>query len=155
MLPGANHAGCAAVLGAGGVETSQPQNILGAELPEAPPNKVTVNGQYALNFDPGKLTLSATYTWKDQTYGSIFNRAGSLAPAYSTVNLRAIFDDAKDRYSIILFVDNVANTIGYDNVTETRLGGSTSLASPNPIEVIGEGLTAPRTFGAEFQVRFK
>jgi iron complex outermembrane receptor protein len=155
VLPGASHAGCAPVLNAGGVETSQPQNILGAELPEAPPNKVSLNGQYVFNFDPGKLTVSASFIWKDKTYGSIFNRPDALAPAYSTVNLRAIWDDAKDRYSIILFVNNLANTIGYDNVTETRLAGATSLASPNPTLVIAEGLTAPRTFGAEFQVRFK
>jgi iron complex outermembrane receptor protein len=143
ILPGANTTGCAA--GSGG------QNLTGEILPETPANKVSANGQYAFRFDAGTLTLSATYVWKDKTYGDIFNRPLQLAPAYSTVNLRATFDDAKKRYTLIAFVDNVFNTLGYDNVTQTNLApGGFPLAL-----VAAKGLTAPLTFGGEIQVRFR
>jgi iron complex outermembrane recepter protein len=144
--PGANIP-CAA----NNTATAHPQDLVGSELPEAPPNKVTVNGQYVFNFEPGNLTLSASYIWKDQTYGSIFNRPLNLAPSYSNVNLRATWDSADKRYTIVAFVSNLFSSLGYDNVTETRIGGAASAASPVPLELQGVGLVAPRTSGLEFQ----
>ena len=182
VQPGANTSGCgivtAAVFGdpahptvqTGLNETGRLQNLNGEQLPEAPPNKVSFNGQYVFNFEPGKLTFSGSYIWKDKTYDLIFNRPGNLAQSYSTVNLRATFDDAKDRFPIILFADNIFNTLGFDNVTQTRLGGAlppacggltpatctqSFTAAQQPYDVIAEGITAPFTFGAEFQLRFR
>ncbi|HVM99506.1 MAG TPA: TonB-dependent receptor [Caulobacteraceae bacterium] len=146
VLPGENH-NCPAGSPVGA------QNIVGATLPEAPPNKVSINGQYVFNFDPGKLTLSVSAVWKDRTYGEIFNSPLNLAPSYYTVNLRAVWDDAQDRYTIIGFINNVSSTLGYDNVTQTRLGPGTNLA--NLALVQGIGLTAPLVVGGEIQFRFK
>jgi hypothetical protein len=130
------------------------QNLVGAQLPEAPPNKVALNGQYAFTFEPGKLTLSASYIWKDKTFDEIFNRPLNQAPAYYTLNLRATWDGADDRYTIIAFANNVTNTIGYDNVTQTRIQGGTA-ANHTPVLVQGAGITAPFTFGLEFQYRLR
>jgi iron complex outermembrane receptor protein len=146
LLPGENHS-CPAGSPAGA------QNIVGATLPEAPPNKVTLNGQYVFSFDPGKLTLSVTGVWKDRTYGEIFNSPLNLAPSYYTVNLRAVWDDAKDRFTVIGFVNNVTNTLGFDNVTQTRLGAGTSLSNLSLVQ--GVGLTAPLVVGGEIQFRFR
>ena len=118
------------------------------ELPEAPPNKVSFNGQYVWTFDPGKLTFSASIIWKDKTFGDIFNNPLNQAPSYYTINLRAVWDDAQDRYSIIGYINNVTNTVGFDNVTQTTL-------SPGFPLVRATGITAPLTFGAEFQLRFR
>jgi iron complex outermembrane receptor protein len=154
-IPGTNIAGCPAnFAGAPAVEQNQPENLVGSQLPEAPPNKIALNGQYVFNFQPGNLTFSASYIWKDKTYGSIFNRPLNLAPSYSTVNLRATFDDINKRYTIIAFVDNVTNSLGYDNVTQTKIQGGVP-GNPNPVLVQSVGLTAPLTFGVEFQYRFQ
>ncbi|HEX3407988.1 MAG TPA: hypothetical protein VHS81_12175, partial [Caulobacteraceae bacterium] len=104
--------------------------------------------QYVFTFDPGKLTLSGSLIWKDKTYGDIFNNPLNLAPAYYTLNFRAVWDDAKDRYSIIGYVNNATDTIGYDNVTQTTLFPGFPL-------VRATGITAPLTFGAEVQFRFR
>jgi iron complex outermembrane receptor protein len=150
-LPGDKTAGCAAQSGG-----RQPQNLKGAVLPEAPEHKVSFNAQYALKLDPGTLTFSGTFVWKDQTFGSIFNRPFALAPAYSTVNFRATWDDAQGRYTLIGFVNNAFDTRGYDNVTETNAGLAPTLARPQiPFLVSAKGLTPPLTVGAEVQVRFK
>jgi iron complex outermembrane recepter protein len=140
--PGANIAGCPAA--SGGV---QAQNVVGQYLPEAPPNKVSLNALYTLNFDPGKLILSGSLIWKDKTYDSIFNRYYSMQPSYSQVNLRATWTDTQDRYNIILFCNNVFNTLGYDAASGTLLAPGDILEGPS--------LTAPRTFGMQFQYRFK
>jgi len=141
ILLHANTTGCAPGTGL--------QTLLGRTLPEAPPNKFALNAIYVFTFDPGRLSLSASYVWKDQTYGTIWNTAQDLAPAYSTVNLRAQWDDSQNRYTVSAFVDNVFNTNGWDNFGETQY------APAGPYDVLtSKGLTNPLTFGAELQVRF-
>jgi len=141
LLPADQTGGC--------VPGSGAQKVNNQAVPESPRNRVTINGNYTFRFDPGSLTLSATYIWKDRTFDSIFNRSYNLAPAYDQVDLRASFNDIKDRYSIILFGKNVFNTLGYDNVGGQRLSS----------QLIGTfqafGLTPPATYGIELQVRFK
>ncbi len=90
-----------------------------------------------------------TYVWKDKTYDSIFNRFYNLAPAYDQVDLRATFNDIKDRYSIILYGKNVFNTLGFDGVAGARL----SAQAVATFETFG--LTPPATYGVEFQYRFR
>jgi iron complex outermembrane receptor protein len=138
-LAGSKTAGCPAGSGL--------QTLLGNSLPETPPNKIALNAAYTFTFDPGKLILSASFIWKDATYGEIFNYSMDRAPAYSVVNLRAEWDDAKDRYNASLFVNNIGNTNGYDIFTETDLGGGDYVTS--------KGLINPLTFGGEIQFRFR
>jgi iron complex outermembrane receptor protein len=146
--PGANTKGCP-VAGAG---QSQGQNTTGETIPQAARNKVSVNALYKINFEPGSLTLSGSYIWKDGEYSSIFNRPYNYASPYSQVNLRATWTDARNRFTVIAFVDNVFNTIGTD-------GTSGFIVSPpgvNPTLVDKFiSLTAPRTFGMEIQLKFR
>ena len=66
------------------------QSVKGNALPQAPENKVAFNANYALLFDPGTLTLSGSYVWKDHSYSSIFTRTQyDYAPSWSQVDLRA------------------------------------------------------------------
>ena len=90
---------------------------------------MSLNAQYTFPFDPGKLVLSASVIWKDKTYGSIFNNPQALAASYSTVNLRAEWDDAKNRYNVSAFVNNVFNTTGYDIVTEAQIAPDAALGA--------------------------
>ncbi len=145
ILPGSKTAGCNET---GAVKVV---NLVGSTLPESPPNKVSVNALYTFTFDPGKLTLSASYVWKDKTYGVIFNNPQNLAPAYSQVNLRAEWDDAKNRYNLSFFVDNLFNTTGYDVVEGYNLAPA---GSPYDIYT-SKSLTFPITFGGELQFRFQ
>ncbi|MGH7024733.1 MAG: TonB-dependent receptor [Caulobacteraceae bacterium] len=147
LAPGANTSGCTQTSAAAVV-----QNINGQYLPEAPKNKISFNALYTINFEPGNLTFSGSVIWKDTTYDDVFNRPYSLQKPYTLVNLRATWTDVKGRYNIILFCNNVANAIGYDGATPLLL--STPGVAPEDI-VTGYGLTAPRTYGVEFEVRFR
>jgi len=140
--PGANTSGCTQTSA-----TAIVQNLKGQQLPEAPPNKVSFNALYTFNFEPGKLTLAATFIWKDKTYGSIFNRPYSAAPSYDQTNFRATWSDQAGRYNVIAFVNNAFDNLGYDGRTGTLVAPGFLLSNLF--------LIAPRTYGIQFQYRFK
>jgi iron complex outermembrane receptor protein len=148
LAPGANTSGCTQTSA-----TAKVQNLKGEQLPEAPPNKLSLNGLYTWDFAPGKLTLSGTFTWKDETYGSLFNRPYALAPSYSQVDFRLTWKDAKDRYSVIAFVNNIFDATGYDNATG-NLVLSPALSPPAGYVTINQSLIAPRVYGLQLQYRF-
>jgi iron complex outermembrane receptor protein len=131
------------------------QSVNGDELPQAPENKVAFNAVYTWEFNPGNLSLSGTYIWKDKSYSSIFTRIYDEAPSWSQVNLRATWSGNHDHYEVILFCNNLFNTLGYD-----AAGGGYIINNPvsnisNPYtQVSSYDLTPPRTFGAEFHYKF-
>ncbi|HEX3886823.1 MAG TPA: TonB-dependent receptor [Phenylobacterium sp.] len=142
ILPGASTSGCNNTPGA----AVQTQNLKGQQLPESPPNKVAANAIYTWNFEPGKLTASASYIWKDATYGGLFNRPYDLAPAYDQVNLRAVWSDKNDTYNLIAYVNNVFDKEGFD-------GAVGNLQAPGFI-TSSFSLLNPRTYGLEVRYRF-
>jgi iron complex outermembrane receptor protein len=146
FAPGANTSGCPGP--SGGIQL---QNITGQSLAEAPKNKVTFDALYTLHFEPGQLVLTGSAVYKSATYDSPFNRPYNLSPEYTMVNLRAIWKDSADRYSVIAYVSNLFNKVDYDGV----YGLATT--APSAAQVIDRvaSLTAPRTFGIELQYRFK
>ena len=146
LAPGANTSGCPAPIG--GIQL---QNITGQQIVQAPHNKISLNGLYTLNFQPGHLVFSASVVWRDSQYSSPFNRYYNEAPAYTSVNLRATWTDVNNRYTIIAYGDNVANTTGYDNAY------GVPVTNPGANQVIDKlvSLTAPHVFGLEFQYRFR
>ncbi len=150
ILPG-NSTACCAISPPG---VAQAVNIVGNELPESPRNKVAINGTYTWRFDPGSLSFSASWIWKDRTFGDIFNTPFDVAPSYSQVNLRATWIDAQNRYTVTAFVDNVFNQTGFDNVTATQIAPGTANPAVAYDLVKGTGITYPLTFGIEAQVRF-
>jgi len=145
--PGANTSGCAS-FGAGY------QNLTGQSLAEAPRNKINFDALYAFHFEPGTLTLTGSVVWKQATYDSPFNRPYNLAPDYTQVNLRAVWNDTANRYSVIAFVDNVFDQVNYDGVFGLLTTPAGATAAAQNVDRIAS-LTAPRTFGVEFQYRFK
>jgi iron complex outermembrane receptor protein len=131
------------------------QSVKGDELPQAPENKIAFNAVYTFMFDPGNLSLSGTYTWRDKSYASIFERTYYEAPSWDQVDLRATWSGNHDHYEVVLFVRNLFNTIGYDAavagyIAENPAGNTSAGITQDP----SYDLTPPRTFGAEFHYKF-
>ena len=114
LQPGAHPSGAPA----GG---QQAQSVVGQTVPESPKNKIALNGNYRFDFRPGSLTVSGSYIWKDETYDSIFNRSYNRAPSYTQVDLRALWTDASDHYTLIFYAKNLFDTRGYDGASGAQL----------------------------------
>jgi len=123
------------------------QDLHGARLPNAPENKLAINANYTFFFEPGSLSLSASYVWRDSQYGTIFNRPFNLAPSWDQVDLRAEWKSANGHYSIIAYGKNVLDTIGYQN-------GRVGTYQSSGVFLVEDTLTPPATYGIEFQYRF-
>ena len=131
------------------------QNLSGYNLPNSPKNKVALNANYTFVLDAGTITTSATYVWRDEQYGSVFNRSYYKAPSYDQVDLRASWNSASKKYTVVGFVRNVFDDIGYQGgAAATRLAGFNG-ATPvlQGIESTYT-ITPPRTYGVELQYRF-
>ncbi len=159
------------------------QNLSGNALPQAPRNKVALNVLYTWDFEKGSLTPSASYTWRDKEYAGIFERAYDASPSWDQVDARVTWKDKDNKYSVIAYVKNMFDRVGYDGgATGTRLSGVYPTAAAqaggivqglpgavpgqvNGVMAAGNGvmqggivqsynITPPRTFGIEFQYRF-
>jgi iron complex outermembrane receptor protein len=146
------------------------QDLKGQNLPNAPKNKVALNVNYTWLVGRGSITGSASYVWRSEQYGSIFNREYYKAPAYDQVDMRATWKDADGKYSVIAFVRNLFDEIGYAGgpsagrrngvvpayVTGTIPAGGTATTPIPIVQGIASAytITPPRTYGIEIQYRF-
>ncbi len=120
--PGANPSNCTQTSA-----TAILQNVVGQSLPQAPANKFSINGICTFEFEPGSLALSAAVTWRDVSYGTIFNRQYDQIPSnYGSVNLTwRRGPDTKNRYSIVAFAHNLFDQtlVGQRDWRAVQLGG--------------------------------
>lgn len=142
------------------------QDLKGSRLFQSPENKFAFNTNYTLDFGPGSLTLSGTYTWTDQTTYQPFDNPAFAVPSYGVADFRALWKDSEDRYTLIGFVKNAFDEKGYTSTSSTNPTAIFGL--PNPGLVLGgttyplrqtgvnitRGLIQPRTYGLEVQYRF-
>jgi iron complex outermembrane recepter protein len=138
------------------------ENTNGNSVPESPRNKVAANGNYTWHFTPGALNYSISYIWKANTPDSIFREAYFTAPKYSQIDSRLSWNDAADRFTVIAFIKNVQNKLGYDGVGAFGITTAAPGTAPCGNNAAGPyfcdqslGLTPPRTYGVEVQYRLK
>ena len=122
------------------------QSIDGDRLPSTPKNKVALNANYTWDFPVGSLTFSGTYTYRDEAYYAVFSRDHYLAPSYYDTDLRILFTEAQNRYTLIAFAKNAFDDEGYESA-----GASMSAWG---VQSRSLSLTFPRTYGVEAQFRF-
>jgi iron complex outermembrane receptor protein len=137
------------------------QDLKGSPLYQSPKNKFAFNANYTFDFAPGSLILSGTYSWTDKTIYQPFNDAAFSVPAYGTADFRAIWKEARNKYSLIAYVKNAFDQQGYTSTGSTNpyaIFGSPSPAigvgGPQTAVAITRGLIQPRTYGLELQYRF-
>jgi len=126
------------------------QDLKGATLPSSTPHRVTINGNYTWETDPGDISASLTYVWRDATYYSIFNRYYNKVKSYGQTDARLIFSDKSRKWTAIGYVKNVFDTRGSAGVSATRIntGPNTGFVNQTVSYVL------PRTYGLELQRRF-
>ncbi|MGZ3402729.1 MAG: TonB-dependent receptor [Phenylobacterium sp.] len=139
------------------------QDLSGNQLPQSTKNKVAFNVTYTWELAGGSLSPSASYIWRDKQYGSIFQRSYNEAPSWDQVDARITWKGKDNRYSVIAYVKNLFDTLGYDGgASGARIAGTNigpSIVSPQVNGVqpgfnVTYPLTPPRTYGVELQYRF-
>ncbi len=128
---------------------TNPISIVGNSLPQAPKNKVAVNGSYTFFTDEGALTLGATYLYRDKAYSGVFSRDYYSSPTWDQIDLRAYWAPKGNKYTVIAYVKNVGDTAGYDAAVTPLSTNPTFATGARNLE-----LTPPRTYGLELQYRF-
>ncbi len=117
----------------------------GDTVPASPKNKASFNAVYTFHFSPGSLSLSGSYSWRDQVASSAFNDPGFLAPAYGIADARVTWIDTANKYSIIGYIRNATNKLAFDyvSIANTASGLTTT-----------QSILPPRQVGMQFQYRF-
>ncbi len=123
------------------------QNVIGNRLPQTPEQKYTLGATYTYGFASGaSLSAVGLYTYTDDMQATIFNNPIYTSPSFENVDFRLIFNDASDAFTIIGFVKNALDEVGYQSST-----GGTPTAVGSRRTVL---LNYPRTAGVELQFRF-
>ncbi|MEW5249847.1 TonB-dependent receptor [Microbulbifer sp. 2201CG32-9] len=109
-----------------------------------PENKLNLMAEYTVPMNSGaEVRLRADYNWTDERIGSITDPA-RIIDDYQLVNLRAAWNSASDRYSAALWMQNAT-----DEDIAGGFGGTGAAIGASP-----GWRYLPRTYGADFTVRF-
>ncbi len=150
------------------------QSVEGNVLPQSPENKVAFNASYMFNFEDGSSLLpSLSYYWRDGFASDIFNNPTEITPAFDQTDFRLLWNDADGYFTVIGFVRNAFDEVGYDSVSSTlrtnptvgSAGCVTGVTCFNPAQPVSATnvpgayyqnftQTQPRTWGVELQVHF-
>lgn len=152
VVPGAQLAGNtpAQIAGTGPLN----QDLKGERLPSSTPHRFTINTNYTWELDPGNVSASLTYVWRDATYYAVFNRYYNKVKSYGQTDARVLFNDKDDRFTAIGYIKNVFDTRGSAGVTAGRI---TSLTANQPnFGFVNQTVSyvPPRTYGIELQFRY-
>jgi iron complex outermembrane receptor protein len=158
----------------------RPQDLSGNSLAQNPKNKIAAAVTYTWEMEKGSLSPSVSYIWRDKQYAGLFTRSYNEAPSWDQWDARITWKDKDNKYSIIAYVKNIGDTLGYDGgASSTRISGVYSAATiaaagmtpglpstaPGAFNAVQRtstfnglnttyNLTPPRTFGIELQYRF-
>ena len=130
------------------------QDLKGQTLPSSTPHRFTINGNYTWELEPGNLSASLTYVWRDSTYYSVFNRYYNEAKSFGQTDARLVYRDKDDKYTVIGYLKNVFDTRGSAGVSGNRISSLTA-SQPNAGFVTQTvSYVLPRTYGVEIQFRY-
>jgi outer membrane receptor protein involved in Fe transport len=113
---------------------------------------------YTFALAPGNLTLSTSWVWRDEQYFDVFETGPGIVPSYDTISARLLWVDADDRYTIILYGNNLTDEYAPDSAGVERQ--RTGLATSGAPSAAGQAyyktlnLAPPREYGIELQYRF-
>lgn len=126
------------------------QDLKGKPLPSSTPHRFTINANYTWNLDPGDVSASVTYVWRDATYYSIFTDYWNKAKSFGQTDLRVLFNERNRKFTLIGYVKNVTDSHGSAGASGTRVttGPNTGFVDQTVSYIL------PRTYGVELQYRY-
>ena len=122
-------------------------NMDGNTLEDSPKGKASLVSRYTYELpeDWGSLVGVVEFTWTDDYYLRPFNTPIDQIDSFTKTDLRLIWEDAEQRYSVELFVQNLEDEVVWQrNITVELSGGAA-----------GFGLMQPRTYGVRMGFHFE
>jgi len=89
------------------VADTQEQSVEGNTLPGSPKHKFSINASYTHETNVGDFIASATWTYRSDSYQTMFNTKQHLVEGGSLVDVRLTWNDADSGLSVIGSVNNV------------------------------------------------
>lgn len=134
------------------------QDLSGNSLANSPENRVAANASYTFEFKPGNLIASLSYVWRDEQESDVFETGPGVVPSFDTIGARLLWTDAADRYTVIVYGNNLTDEDAPDAAgVDRRRTGLASAAAPS---AAGQAYyptynwMPPREYGVELQYRF-
>jgi len=123
-------------------------DVSGNQMPYAPEMTFSLAAQYSMNVgDAGTLTFSGDYAWTDETRYNVFEDDVVTEDAYYTLNTNIRFDSADEFWSVELYGKNLTDEESFGWMT-------TSFFSTPGFPDVAGSVSAPRTYGAKFTVKY-
>ena len=138
--------GLARLLDDEGTAGNIPQSVIGNRLPAASKHKIAISALYDIELPAEqRVFLAASYVYRSDAFYSIFNSAISRTPGWDQVDARITYVDPLSGLTVIGFVRNLFDTLGYD--------GAASAGADRGFRQI-YSYTLPRQYGIELQAKF-
>lgn len=106
--------------GIAGINTfaGEPTDLEGKELPNAPSLSFTIGADYTLSFSDWDAIFHADYSWKDDSYTSVFNGENYELRDWQNMNISFTMENVNWGLTVQAFAKNVLNdndtVVGYD-----------------------------------------
>ncbi|MAK62755.1 MAG: hypothetical protein CMK09_17435 [Ponticaulis sp.] len=127
-------------------------DLKGNRLPRTSENQFALSTLIDVPMEEGSLFLAGSYVYRDSFYSSIFNTPISESPSFDRVVFRATYIVPDGNVTVIAFMRNAFDELGYDGVANSTGSGSTGSGSTGFGRI--ESYTTPGTYGVEVQLKF-
>jgi iron complex outermembrane receptor protein len=129
------------------------QDLSGNSLANSPEHRLAANASYTFEFRPGNLIASVSYVWRDEQYSDVFETEPAIVPSFDTIGARLLWTDSSDRYTVILYGNNLTDEDAADSAgSDRRRTGLTGAAGQAYYKTLN--FMPPREYGMEVQFRF-
>lgn len=132
-------------------DPNQPGTLLidlaGKRSPTTSKHKFYIGGLYDLPVGRAHVMFALSYAYRSDAYYDVFNSATARAPGWDQVDTRITYVDPSGRLTLIGYVRNIFDSLGYVGASGNPGTGATGFG-----QLLS--FTPPRQIGAELQFKF-
>ena len=122
-----------------------PQDVSGNSLVQSPEHQFSFVADYSWQLPTGDLILAGVYSYKDDQYSSIFNRASTQVDSYDRTDFRLTYRDNRHDLRVTAYVQNAFDEEIIETITRSSAYYNNQLSA---------SIQPPRIYGVEVNYGF-
>jgi len=131
------------------IDPASIRSVEGNLLAQTPKNKIALNASYRFEMEDGSYFLpTVSYSWRDEFFGSFFNNANEVSPAYENIDARLNWKSADDLLGLTFWVRNLTDE------DQTAGVGGNSFRKDDNARYQNFEFTPPRTYGVDLLIHY-